>query len=227
MALLVSPAEPAALRSIGVTSSLAEHYGADFLVPTVRGFVGVQRKTVRDFIASLRDGRLHEDVLKMRGLATRILLVEGHPVFSSEGALESVSNDALRQGPMVYSRFSASSWWGLLLSIAEQGTWLAEVGNMAETKMWLSEVERWSTKDGHVSLERRPGPPNADLGLGMKRQWQVHLLQGIQGIGPDTARSIVEHFDGLPLAWTVGEKELCEVAGVGKARAKQMMGALS
>ena len=54
--ILISPSEPVELRQAlkATNSPLCEKLGADVLAPTIKGLVGVQRKEVLDFIASLK-----------------------------------------------------------------------------------------------------------------------------------------------------------------------------
>jgi Holliday junction resolvasome RuvABC DNA-binding subunit len=60
------------------------------------------------------------------------------------------------------------------------------------------------------------------------RDWALHLLQGFEGIGPDLAAAIFDHFEGVPFRWNVeGAKGLMEVPGIGKGRAEKLWGALN
>ena len=40
-------------------------------------------------------------------------------------------------------------------------------------------------------------------------------MQSFDGVGPELARRIVAHFEGLPLTWTATDDELLEVPGLG------------
>jgi ERCC4-type nuclease len=55
----------------------------------------------------------------------------------------------------------------------------------------------------------------------------LHILQGVAGIGPRLATRILEHFRGLPIAWTVTERELAAVRGLGPVRAKRLSESLA
>jgi ERCC4-type nuclease len=48
-------------------------------------------------------------------------------------------------------------------------------------------------------------------------------LQGFDGIGPELAERIVDHFGRVPLSWTVGEGELAKVKGLGKKKVAKMV----
>lgn len=226
MALLLSPAEPKVFWDLGTVSSLTERHGCDFMVPTPnRGWVGVQRKAVADYVASFSDGRLQEELMRMIEIPTRVLLIEGYPRWGADGMLSGVSNDE-RVVKSAHSSFRRDTWWGSLLSIEERGFMLMQTGSLGETRQFLQELERWAAKEHHRMLDTRRGPEKVGLGVVTKRLFLLHLLQSFRGIGPETAEAIIDHFGGVPLAWTVTEKELCAVKGVGKTRAKIMVEAL-
>lgn len=213
MGLLISPTEPAELRALGDVSSAPEVYGADFLVIEGGKVCGVQRKTIIDLIASLNDGRLHEDVLKLQILPVRVLVIEG-PV--------EVDSRHVKVGRREFGR---TSWWGLMLSVQQRGIWVVNTDSLNETATFLHHLGTWVEKDKHTSLDTRPGPAGP-WGHARNMDWALHLLQGFAGMGPESAKSIYRHFGGVPLRWTVGEKDLTRVPGVGKTRARQWLAAL-
>ncbi|GAJ12504.1 unnamed protein product [marine sediment metagenome] len=63
----------------------------------------------------------------------------------------------------------------------------------------------------------------------MKREdsLQEYILSGFPGIGPERARAIIECFGILPLRWTVDEKQLSRVEGIGKVTARKLISALA
>lgn len=74
-------------------------------------------------------------------------------------------------------------------------------------------------------MKQRPKPKTV-WGTLESDDWQVHLLQGFEGIGRVQAERIVRHFGKAPLAWTVSVSELMEVEGIGAGRALSMIEAL-
>lgn len=213
---LVSPTEPLKLRAIGQTSVLPETFGVDVMFPCPKGLVGIQRKTVADLVASVLDGRLHEGTLKMtNSLWCRTLILEGHPQWSSEGQLLGFNA----------TRFSRDALWGILLSLQARGVWVTTTSNLDETIEWVQYLAKWAMKPDHTSLETRPGPASP-WGVTTSRDWNIHVLQGFSGVGPGVAANIVDHFGCLPLQWTCTEKDLQQVEGIGKVRAKKLIEAL-
>lgn len=215
--MLVSPAEPEYLRRLGTVSSTCEKVGADFLIHSpVHGAVGVQRKELKDFIASSYDGRLVKEVAQMKVLGLGVLLLEGRVQWTDDGLV--LGN---------YSRWTRSQHLGTIWSIQLAGYWIAQTQSMAETSEWLSTFIKWTSKPRHKGMLSRPGPTVTSVwGKADNRDWGIHLLQSFPGIGADTAGAIYDHFEGVPLSWTVSEKELKAVKGVGSGRASQLLNSL-
>lgn len=214
--ILVSPTEPKTLKTLGTVSPVPERCGADFVLPTASGLlIGVQRKTISDFIASVLDGRLYESMLRISDLAERLLLLEGRVRWTDDGEMLDIQQ----------RHISREGWWGLLLSIQQRGTWVVSTSSLDETASFLRYLEQWAAKQTHRSLDTRPGPISP-WGRATSRSWAIHLLQGFAGIGPELAAAIYDHFGRVPLAWEVTAKDLCAVPGIGKTRAHSLMAAL-
>lgn len=205
--ILVSGQEPEQLRAIGTSSAVPEDYGADFLIPGKGFFLGVQRKTFpADFLSSLHDGRLQTSLVKLTQCEKRVLLLEGRPAWTTSGFLV---DD--------YVQFSRKQLRGLLMSAHEElGIHTMWTDGIQDTIDALHDMVRWAAKPRHDSLFTRPDTmPN-------KRKYTdrdkgVFLLQGFQGIGPELAGRIYDHFRRVPLRWD-DDGELIDVKGVGKGR---------
>lgn len=103
--------------------------------------------------------------------------------------------------------------------------WVDWSDDLADTVGMVRDLEEWTRKAKHGSLMRRPGAKGA-WGKATTREWAIHTLQGFDGIGADIAGRIFDKFGCVPLAWTVSEKDLMQVHGVGKVRAKRMVESL-
>lgn len=204
--MLISPAEPEHLRMLGHSSWIPETFGADFLFTSDNGVFAVQRKTIHDLLASIIDGRLQREIPLLHTADAWLLMIEGHPTWTSDGN-------------MLQERWTRKQWDGLLLSLV-----LAHVPSIIkqgdEVPIWLRGVDEW-WKKGHTSLTVRPKDDILSA-----RDFAVHLLQSFDGIGPKTAGEIFDHFGRVPLRWTVTSKELQQVKGIGARRAKMMFRAL-
>lgn len=213
--MLISPAEPASLRALGTVSSQPERFGADFLWPSpVFGAVGVQRKELNDFVASCFDDRLDRELGQMKALGLAVMLLEGRPRWTNDGMLMGCR-----------SRWPIAMHRGRLWSIHNAGVWVETVDSMMETVEWLGLFQTWTSKARHGRRNRKA--PRDEWGTRKNADWGNHLLQGFDGIGYETAKAVIDAFGGVPLQWTVGEKELMAVKGIGKHRAAKMMEALA
>lgn len=222
--ILCAPTEPKHLiamvtRAVNgepvAVSSLPESYGADFLWSNDDGFFGLQRKTWQDLMASAGDGRLSREAFQWGELKRVVLLVEGtRPATDTAGSILDYK-DAGR-------RWTIGGLRNLLRSCELAGAWLEYAQDLDDTAQIVGELVGWSRKPDHKSLSTRPGNTETD-GLGRPvvsvENW---LLQGLPGIGRDRAEAIIAHFGGVPLAWTVTEKELREVPGIGPKLARMM-----
>lgn len=212
--ILVAPTEPAALKALGRVSLVAERWGSDVLIPSLR--LGIQRKQVSDLVASLTDGRLTKEMLQMKRLVHRVLVVEGRFAWTADG--EWVNG---------FTRFTRKQYWGALMSVQEMGVKVIQTSDINETVQAVEECIGWAKKKSHTSLEgRAKGGLVSKWGTREDKDWQMFLAQGFDGIGPTQARAIVEYFGGVPLQWTVTEKELQKVKGIGRERARGLMRAL-
>lgn len=211
--MLISPTEPRALRHLGALSSTPEKYGADFLFASKVGTVGVQRKEIKDLVASLRDGRFGKELGQMASLDIGIVIVEGRPQWTTDGLLYDARS------------FRKTEFLGVLFSVQAQGLWLLRTESLSDTAQCLQSLEKWLSKDRHGLIRARP-KAQGEWGTASNREWGLHLLQSFPMIGPEVAGRIYDRFEGVPLMWTVSPVDLQGVKGVGKVRAEKMVDAL-
>lgn len=209
--MLVAPSEGPVLKRLGKSSSVPERYGADVLIVARGQRIGVQRKATADFVASVLDGRLTREVAQMQRLDLAVLAIEGRFEWTTDGEwLTSHGKwDRLKHRQYLFSLFA-------------RGMWVVETRDQADTVEVCRELERWARKDKHRSLDKRPGC-SGEWGRPTSKEFGIHLLQGFDGVGPELAERIWDHFDGVPLQWAVGKEGLEEVDGIGPTRAKRML----
>lgn len=214
--MLIAPSEPRPLRDIGQTSSVPEKFGVDILFGSRLGSVGVQRKELSDFFASVTDGRLAREYPMMNPLTVSVLLLEGKQRWSDEGlVLNSKSQPWTRD-----------QWESYMMSVRSKGLWVVYTDSLTDTIAWVQNFERWANKEKHGSLDTRPKPTGA-WGKPESRDWNVFLAQSFPGIGVVQANRIVDHFGCVPIHWSVTVDELQRVPGIGKKRAEDMIEALN
>lgn len=216
---LIAPTEPSALKRIGTSSSLPENYGVDVLWASEHlGLCGVQRKEIKDLTQSMQDGRLAKEVAQMNGkLGMKMVMVEGRGEWGLNGSFMSAYGE----------RVTRQQVRNYLYSVRSKGVWIEFSDDLQDTIEAVRGLRRWTEKEKHTALLARPGPTGSpDWGKVGRREWAIHLLCGFPGIGPHMAEAIIDHFGEVPLRWEVTEKELLEVSGIGKTRAKKLIQAL-
>lgn len=214
--VLVSPTEPAAIKALGQSSSVAERHGSDVLWGCQHGLCGVQRKEISDLVASMRDGRLGKEVAQMQPLeGLRALIVEGRPRWTTDGQLldsyTTVTRDQLR---------------GVLWTVRSKGIWVDWADDLTDTASLITALHAWSRKDRHDSLARAGPAPRNGWGQVGNDDWAKHFLTALPGVGPQLAERIIDHFAGVPMSWDVNEADLTKVPGLGKVRARRLIDAL-
>lgn len=212
--MLVSPAErPLPLRRLGQTSSVPERYGADFMWVANRERHGVQRKEIKDYVASMIDGRLSREVGQMKQLTgIRALVLEGTFTWTPDG---------FWTGPVRWDRFRHRQG---LFTLANEGIWIIPTEGIADSAETIAELERWTRKPKHTFARAR-AKATGQWGKPSSREFACYMLQGLPGVGPELAERLYDAL-GLPMAWTVSEKELRTVEGVGPKRASAMYSCL-
>ncbi len=173
---LVAPSE-SELKKLGKSSSLPEKHGADvcWIDPVVGGLVGVQRKEVKDLIASVQDGRLAKEVGQLGSVKAAFLVVEGRMTWTAEGQLIEVAR---------WTQWTRRQMGGLLRSVAARGIGVEYTDHAGHTVELVREIAAWCHKDNHDSLDRRAGPLKTGWGRTISNvAYASHLLQGIPGIG--------------------------------------------
>lgn len=212
--MLVSPAERhPSLRALGRTSSIPERYGADFLWAGRCGSIGVQRKEFPgDFLSSVSDGRLAKEIGQLQALDLRVLMLEGDGSWTVDGNLVSSWGQA----------WTREQHRKFLWSVQKAGVWVERTADVEDTVRAIRWLVEWGWKSKHQSVMRRPSAKGG-WGKPSSRELGVHVLQSFEGIGPEVAERIWEHFGGLPLAWTVTVEEMMGVKGVGVKRARKLV----
>jgi len=223
--VLASPSEPAKVidKLEAIRSELCEQKGADYLIYTKMGLVGLQRKEVpNDFISSFTDGRMTREtgLLAEHCKFTRII-GEGNFQYWPDGRLLTGKIDPKTKKPEP-SRFTRSHIRGMVFDIEfVRGITIDWTKDTDDTVLYIKGLIDFFSREKHLGLYSRPA---------IKGTWyvpsasevQLWLLQGFQGIGPQLAENMVEHIGHMPIGWTCTLDELQSVPGVNKKIARQM-----
>lgn len=227
---LLSPSEvqlTKALEDEAMVSPLPEEKGADVLLYTGSGLVGMQRKAVpSDFIDSFTDGRLARSLpLLVRGCKFTRLVCEGRFKYWPDGT---VDLGMVAKGKRVPSRYTRAHIHGMLNDI--EFVWDVKVhwtDDLEDTVRYIRSVRDFLSRKKHVGLYSRPSAKGAWY-VSTAKDLYFWILQSFPGIGPNTADAIVAHFDGnIPMQWTCTLEQLASVSGLSVKRARELWNSLS
>ena len=161
--------------------------------------VTIERKTAKDFLVSIIDGRLFNQLSNLKKHCLNpILLIEGNPYkteldfdpMAIKGAL--LSAQAVWYIPVIFSR-SKEDTRNIFLMIGRQD----------ETYMDV------------VPLRGGYRPKTL-------KSKQLYLLQGLPQIGPLLAKRLIEHFRSVSNVMNASIEELTEVDGIGRVSAEKI-----
>jgi Fanconi anemia group M protein len=161
--------------------------------------VVVERKTIPDLSNSLIDGRLFDQVSRLRDTYDRpMMIIEGDGLFSARN----IKKNAI---------------YGALASITiDFNVPVMFTSSPKETAEFLMVLARRESKDG-----RRSQTLNLQKKGGLK-DIQIRTLSGLPGISSKLAERLISHFGSLEKVFTAVEEELTEVEGIGKNKAKEI-----
>ncbi|MDG6929173.1 MAG: heavy metal resistance protein CzcA [Nitrososphaerota archaeon] len=196
---------PQELAGLGVVTRFVQLPLGDYvLAPST----AVERKSVRDFVSSLYDGRLFRQAAELsRTYTHRLLLVEGDPAEISRiarnpksyyGALSSLVLD------FGMSTVFAPSPHESALSLEAMARRLTKVRG-----------ERWTTM-----YQTRPKGDTL-------REQQIALVSSLPGVGPNLARRLLESFGSARKVFTAPHARLAAIHGIGSSRAERIARLLS
>ncbi|TVM00163.1 MAG: multidrug MFS transporter [Candidatus Brocadia sp. WS118] len=162
----------------------------------------VERKTTKDFVVSIIDGRLFSQASRLkRHTETPFMVIEGIDLFHTgykidrqaiKGAIVSLS--VSWQIPLIFSKTPCGTVEILIMA----GMHEAQCGN---------------------DLLRRVGRKPKRI-----QTQKLYLLQGLPGIGPRTAKRMLEYFGSVEKVFAANERELACVEGIGKKKAVKIRG---
>jgi len=200
---------------------------------------GVERVTNTGLLADMESGRAVDKLERMAGEYDIVILIIEGLIFLGRDSHALVQEGGYSfkyydlKGPfpegadlnisLRRTRFHFHSIAEFLTSVCLRWVHRLEFTlSPSETAYRLKELDDYFSKGHHPLHLTRARPFN------MKREDNLHefLLTGLPGIGPERAKAIVEHFGKAPLAWTVSEKELSEVEGIGKTTARRLISVL-
>jgi DNA excision repair protein ERCC-4 len=161
--------------------------------------ITIERKTSRDFLLSVIDGRLFNQLSNLRKHCPNpIVLIEGNPYQTDldfdpnaiKGAL--LSSQVIWYIPIVYSR-SKEDTRDILLMIGKQDEIHTDV----------------------VPLRGGYRPKRL-------KSRQMYILQGLPKVGPRMAKRLLKHFGSVSNVMNATTQDLMKVEGVGEVSAEKI-----
>jgi Fanconi anemia group M protein len=160
------------LIHLGIEVEFRELKVADYLVNNI----AIERKTVSDFISSMINKRLMFQLNDLQQYENKMLLIEGieENDLYSDDTERGVSSNAVR---------------GFLLSIAlKHKIPLIFTKNEEDTAKFINILARKKETESSLNITKKS--------LNKKEQMQF-ILEGFPGIGPKTAKKLLEEFKSI------------------------------
>ena len=192
-------------KSSGIIDLLKEEYVSieirkvsygDYIINDT---ITIERKTARDFLVSVIDTRLFNQLSNLKKYCTKpILLIEGNPYKTDLNF-----DPAAIKGAFL----SAQTMWYIpvVFSHSKEDTRdiFMMIGRQDETYMDV------------VPLRGGYRPKRL-------KSKQLYLLQGLPNVGPMLAKRLIEHFKSVSMIMTATAEELTKVDGIGRISAERI-----
>ena len=175
------------LIKLGLEIEFRELKVADYIVKDV----AIERKTIKDFVSSMINKRLFNQIQELQQYKNKLLLVEGvdeQDLYSDDKT--GVNGNAIR---------------GFLLSILlKYNIPIIFTKNYEDSAKFISILSKKQTKELALKAKKRI--------LNKKEQLQF-IVEGFPGIGPKTAQKLLKKFKTIQNIIGASEKELKETIG--------------
>lgn len=184
------------LKNSGALVEIATLSYGDYIINDT---ITVERKTAKDFLISIIDGRLFNQLSNLKKFCNHpILLIEGNPYetehnfdrMAIKGTLISVQT--IWYVPIIFSRTTEDSR-DILLMISRQ------LGTSIDV----------------VPLRKGYRPKRI-------KSKQLYLLQGLPQVGPKLAKRLILHFKSVSKIMNASVQALTEVDGIGMISAQKI-----
>lgn len=186
------------LIDMGVELKLESFPNSDYILSSR---VGVEYKTAEDFVQSIIDGRLLQQIKNLKNNFERPLLI----IECTEDiySVRNVHANAIR---------------GTLSAIAvDFGVPILYTKNSKDTAQMLKIIAKREQEEIGVSFTVHPEKKN----LSIKEQ-QEYIISSLPGIGTGLAKPMLKHFKSVKNVINAEQKELEEVEKIGKKKAERI-----
>lgn len=165
--------------------------------------LAIERKTVGDFFATLQAGQLFPQLRRLkRAFRRQMLLIEG------TGLRYHLDNE---QFMGLYTRICAGWQIPILHTL-----------NGEDTARVIRQILTHEVREPSGIPRFRPRNPAFEI-----REPSLRMLTSIPGLGPKRALALLQSFRTVSAVLAATEAELCQVPGIGRARARAIIAANS
>jgi len=165
------------------------------------GALLVERKTLPDFVASIQDGRIFRQALRLAEAELQAALL-------LEGTSRDLSGCGMRWEAIQGALITVALFIGLPILRSRHPA------DSARTLLYAARQHRTVSSGALVRRGRRPKG---------KKALQNHILQGLPGIGPERAKRLLEHFGSVGAVVAAESESLQSVTGIGPRTASRLI----
>jgi DNA excision repair protein ERCC-4 len=189
----------------GIEMSLGRLPLGDYLVNERIIF---ERKTLLDLVASITDGRLFRQGHRLANSRLQSVLI-------LEGTGADLSGCHMRREAIQGALITLTIGFGIPL--------LRSTGPEETVRLMLYAARQFDTARVHRAFPRHfvGGRPNG------KHKRQLHILQGLPGIGPERAQRLLDRFTTVQAVLNATVAELIETDTIGEQTARSIRAAVS
>lgn len=163
--------------------------------------IGVERKKAEDFLKSLIEGKLFVQMKKLRDAYSRpILIVEGEGLL----AKRNISQKAI--------------FGGFVSIIVDFGIPVITTGSARETADFLYIIANREQKESNKTIAVR-----GEKWTMSTPEQQQFIVEGFPNVSAVLARRLLEYFGSVKAIVNASEEELCNVHGIGKNTAAEII----
>ena len=177
---------------------------ADYLVQSSEGTIAIERKRASDFLQSISDGRLFDQIENLKEYDNARLILEGG-IFTSIQGKRCYAVDSLGKSwnPKKKSRAQPRTMWtnqffihphsyiAIFKKIQESGITIIPTGGTRDTADILHYWATQGDKSEHLTIKRKP-KTQSDYDV------QLFLISGLTGVNTKRAESLLNEF-GTPM----------------------------
>ena len=167
----------------------------------------IERKSLVDLAASIKDGRLFRQALRLAALRSRRGVARNCALLI-EGSAADLRNSKMSGASLRAALATVSLFFGIPVLRST---------NAAESAKLLESIANQNTTIADGGLPRMGVRPRGKRGL------QLHLLQGLPDIGPERGARLLDHFGNVRAVMSADESELRAVPGIGPICARKIV----